>query len=55
MAEEESYLPPPEDDDRNREYQIHRAALGDNPIQEEMDGVVAYGLVQHRCCFPRLY
>ena len=34
--------------DRNREYKIRRAALGDNPTQEEMDAVVAYGLEQQR-------
>ena len=34
--------------DRNREYKIRRAALGDNPTQEEMDAIVAYGLQQHR-------
>ena len=41
--------------DRNREYKIRRAALGDNPTQEEMDAVVAYGLQQHRLNFPHLY
>ena len=41
--------------DANREYKIRRAALGDNPTQEEMDAVVAYGLAQHRKNFPRLY
>ena len=41
--------------DRNREYKIQRAALGDNPTQEEMDAVVAYGLEQHRINFPHLY
>lgn len=41
--------------DRNREYKIRRAALGDNPRQEEMDAVVAYGLKQHRINFPHLY
>ena len=39
----------------NREYNIRRAALGDNPTQEEMDAVVAYGLEQHRLNFPNLY
>ena len=39
----------------NREYKIRRAALGDNPTQEEMDAVVAYGLAQHRKNFPQLY
>jgi len=42
-------------DTRNREYKIRRAALGDNPTQEEMDVVVAYGLAQHRKNFPHLY
>ena len=41
--------------DRNREYKIKRAALGDHPTQEEMDAVVAYGLEQHRINFPNLY
>ena len=41
--------------DRNREYKIRRAALGDNPTQEEIDAVVAYGLRQHRINFPHLY
>ena len=41
--------------DRNREYKIRRAALGDNPTQEEMDAVVACGLQQHRIKFPSLY
>jgi len=42
-------------DERNREYQIRRAALGDNPTKEEMMAVVAYGLQQHRLHFPHLY
>ena len=42
-------------DTRNREYKIRRAALGDNPTQDEMDAVVAYGLEQHRKNFPHLY
>ena len=49
------HSPSPEDDERNREYLIRRAALGDNPTQEEMDAVVAYGLEQHRINFPHLY
>ena len=52
---EESHSPSPQDDERNREYLIRRAALGDNPTQEEMDAVVAYGLEQHRINFPHLY
>ena len=51
----ESHSPSPEDDERNREYLIRRAALGDNPTQEEMRAVVAYGLEQHRINFPNLY
>ena len=48
-ADEQSALlqphsPSPQDDERNREYLIRRAALGDNPTQEEMDAFVAYGL-----------
>jgi len=56
-GEEESHSPTssPETDERNREYLIRRAALGDNPTQEEMDAVVAYGLEQHRTNFPHLY
>ena len=52
---EESHSLSPEDDERNREYLIRRAALGDNPSQEEMRAVVAYGLQQHRINFPNLY
>ena len=52
---EETHSPSPEDDERNREYLIRRAALGDNPTQKEMDAVVAYGLEQHRINFPDLY
>ena len=51
----ESHSPSPEDDERNREYLIRRAALGDNPTQEEMNAVVAYGLEQHKKNFPHLY
>ncbi|WP_156957736.1 hypothetical protein [Synechococcus sp. KORDI-52] len=49
------HSPAPQDDERNREYLIRRAALGNNPTQEEMDAVVAYGLAQHRINFPHLY
>ena len=52
---EESHSLSPEDDERNREYLIRHAALGDNPTQEEMDAVVEYGLQQHRLNFPHLY
>tara|TARA_R100000805_G_scaffold16388_1_gene18684 strand:- start:967 stop:1833 length:867 start_codon:yes stop_codon:yes gene_type:complete len=52
---EESHSLSPEDDERNREYLIRRAALGDNPTQEEMNAVVAYGLEQHKINFPHLY
>jgi len=52
---EESHLPSLQDDERNREYLIRRAVLGDNPTQEEMDAVVAYGLEQDRINFPHLY
>ena len=52
---EETHSPSPEDDERNREYLIRRAALGDNPTQREMDAVVAYGLEQHRINFPEFY
>ena len=45
----------PEDDERNREYLILRAALGDNPTQEEMRAVVEYGLQQHRINLSHLY
>ena len=56
-GEEESHSPTssPETDERNREYLIRRAALGDNPTKEQMDAVVAYGLQQHRKNFPHLY
>ena len=53
MEEEASHSPSPKDDERNREYLIRRAALGDNPTQEEMRAVVAYGLEQHRINFQR--
>ena len=49
------HSPSPADDERNREYLIRRAALGDNPTQEEMNAVVAYGLEQHKINFPHLY
>ena len=52
---EETHSPSPDDDERNREYLIRRAALGDNPTQEEMRAVVEYGLQQHRINFPDLY
>ena len=52
---EETHSPSPQDDKRNREYLIRRAALGDNPSQEEMRAVVEYGLQQHRLNFPNLY
>ena len=52
---EEIHSPSPEDDERKREYLIRRAALGDNPSQEEMRAVVEYGLQQHRINFPHLY
>ena len=52
---EETHSPSPESDERNREYLVRRAALGDNPTKEEMDAVVAYGLEQHRINFPSLY
>ena len=42
-------------DTRKREYKIRRAALGDNPTQEEIDAVVAYGLEQHQINYPHLY
>ena len=37
----ESHSPSPQDDERNREYLIRRAALSDNPTKEQMDAVVA--------------
>ena len=49
------HSPSPENDERNREYLIRRAALGDNPTHEEMRAVVEYGLQQHRLNFPHLY
>ena len=52
---EESHSPSPQDDECNRDYLIRRAALGDNPTQQQMDAVVAYGLEQHRIHFPSLY
>jgi len=55
VVESHSPSPSPEKDERNREYLIRRAALGDNPTQEEMRAVVAYGLEQHRINFPDMY
>ena len=52
---EESHSTSPQDDKCNRKYLIRRAALGDNPTQEEMNAVVAYGLEQHKINFPHLY
>ena len=52
---EGSHSPSPQDDERNREYLIRRAALGDNPTKEEMNAVVAYGLEQHKKNFHHLY
>ena len=49
------HSPAPQDDERNREYLIRRAVLGENPTQVEMRAVVAYGLEQHRINFPNLY
>ena len=54
-AVEKSHSPPPQDDERNREYLIRRAALSENPTKEQMDAVVAYGLEQYRIDFPHLY
>ena len=51
----ETHSPPPQDDERNREYLIRRAAFGDNPTHEQMDAVVAYGLEHYRTNFPHLY
>ena len=34
----------PEDDERNREYLIRRAALGEKPTQEVMRAVVECGI-----------
>ena len=55
VEESHSPAPSPETDERNREYLIRRAALGDNPTQDEMRAVVDYGLAQHRINFPHLY
>ena len=45
----------PVNDKRNREYLVRRAALGDDPTQEEIDAVVAYGLEQYKINYPELY
>ena len=56
VAEEShSPSPSPENDELNREYLIRRAAFGDNPTQEEMRAVMAYGLEQRRNNIPHLY
>ena len=52
---EKTHSPSPQDDERNREYLIRRAALGDNPTQEEMRAVVAYGIEQPRINFLHLF
>ena len=52
---EKPHSPFPKADERNREYLIRRAALGENPTKEEMRAVVKYGLEQHRINFPHLY
>ena len=53
-AGKESHSSSPENDKRNRKYLIRRAALGDNPTQNEMGAVVAYGIKQNRlnCSAP---
>ena len=38
----ESRSTSPQDDKRNREYLIRRAALGDKPTQEEMRAAIAH-------------
>ena len=45
----------PQFDERNREYQIRRAALGDNPTKEEMDAVRDFGLSIHAITHPELH
>lgn len=45
----------PQIDERNREYQRRRAALGDNPTKQMMDAVRDYRIEQHRRNFPHLY
>ena len=40
----QSHSPSPQDDERNREYLIRRAALGDNSTEEEVRELVEYGL-----------
>ena len=45
--EEELHSPSPARDERNREYLIHRAAHGDNLVQEEMDVAEVYGLERY--------
>ena len=45
----------PVNDKRNREYLVRRAVLGDDPTQEEIDAVVAYGLEQYKINYPELY
>ena len=42
----------PEDDERNREYLIRRAALGEKPTQEEMRAVVECGIWKQKSCCP---
>ena len=51
---EEAHSPSPQDDERNREYIIRSAALGDNTTQEQMRAIVEYGSEQHKINFPDL-
>ena len=51
---DETHSPSLVDDERNRKYLIHRAALGDNRTKEEMDTVIAFRLSQHWINFPHL-
>ena len=45
----------PQFDERNREYQIRRAALGENPTKDEMDAVRDFGLSIHAITHPELH
>ena len=45
----------PQFDERNREYQIRRVALGEHPTKEEMDVVRDFGLSIHAITHPELH
>ena len=56
VTPEQTVMPTePQFDERNREYQIRRAALGENPTKDEMDAVRDFGLSIHAITHPELH